>query len=97
MELLLRTWRGDKDIDWPTVEKELMPCKQCPTCGLVKLNTSFADTEFKRLDESDTCVGSCKLCQAEKSRRGTLAVYILCYVSCRNRFPIERMALESKF
>ena len=21
MELLLRSWRGDKDIDWPTIEK----------------------------------------------------------------------------
>ena len=31
MDLLLRTWRGDKDIDWPAIERDLMPCKLCPT------------------------------------------------------------------
>ena len=70
MELLLRTWRGDKDIDWPKIEKELMPCKRCPTCGFVKLKTSYTETEFKRLDDNNVLVGSCRLCQAEKKADG---------------------------
>ena len=70
MELLLRTLRGDKSIDWKAIEKELMPSKLCPTCGSVKLKTSFTETEFKRLDEKNQLVGSCKLCQAEKKAEG---------------------------
>ena len=98
MELLLRTWRGDKDIVWPTIEKEHMPCKRCPTCGHIKLKKSFTETEFKRLDDNDILVGSCKMCQAErKSRRIALAVYILFFLSCGDRFSIERKALENKF
>ena len=37
MDLLLRTWRRDDTIDWPKIEKELMPSKLCPSCGFVKL------------------------------------------------------------
>ena len=97
MELLLRTWRGDKDIDWPKIEKELTPSKLCPTCGFVKLKTSFTDTEFKRVDDNNVLVGSCRLCQEEKSRRLTVAVYILFFIPCGDRFPTEGKALESKF
>ena len=64
MELLLRTWRGDKDIDWPAIERDLMPCKLCPTCARIKLKSSFTETEFKRLDDNNQKVGICKLCQA---------------------------------
>ena len=60
MELLLRTWRGDKDIDWPTIEKGLMPCKLCQGCGCIKLKSSFTETEFKRLDDNNSKIGICK-------------------------------------
>ena len=70
MELLLRTLRGDKTIDWKAIEKEFMPSKLCPTCGSVKLKTSFTETEFKRVDERNQLVGSCKLCQTEKKAEG---------------------------
>ena len=90
MELLLRTWRGDKTVDWPTIEKELMPCKLCPTCGCIKLKASYTETEFKRLDDNDVLVGSCKLCQADKkSRRTTLTVYALFSISSGDRLSSE--------
>ena len=60
MALLLRTCRGDKDIDWPAIERDLMPCKLCPTCGCIKLKTSFTDTEFKRRDDNNEKVGICR-------------------------------------
>ena len=70
MDLLLRTWRGDKDIDWPAIERDLMPCKLCPTCGTIKLKSSFTDTEFKRLDDRNQKVGICKFCQAVQKEKG---------------------------
>ena len=79
MDLLLRTWRGDKDIDWPAIEKELMPSKLCPTCGCIKLKTSFQATEFKRLDDNNQKVGICNLCQAVQKEKGLPSQCTYCF------------------
>ena len=90
MELLLRTWRGDKDIDWPKIEKELMPCKLCPTCGFVKFKTSYTDTEFKSLDDNNELVGSCRLCQAETKAEGIPLQCTYCFVyRAETDFPLK--------
>ena len=69
MQLLLRTLRGDKSIDWKAIEKELMPSKLCPTCGSVKLKTSFTETEFKRLDEKKINWSALANCVKQKRRQ----------------------------
>ena len=90
MELLLRTWRGDKDIDWPKIEKELMPSKYCPVCGCVKFKTSFTATEFKRTDENNFLVGACKLCQAEKKEAGIPLQCTFCFrYRADTDFPVK--------
>ena len=90
MELLLRTWPGDKDIDWLKIEKELMPCKLCPACGFVRLKTSFTETEFKRLDDNNVLVGSCRLCQAEKKAEGLPLQCTYCFsYRAETDFPLK--------
>ena len=89
----MRTWRGDKDIGWPAIERDLMPCKLCPTCGCIKLKTSFTDTEFKRRDDNNEKVGICRLCQSLQRREGpAFTMYLLLFLSCRDRFPSKRKA-----
>ena len=90
MELLLRTWRGDKDIDWPKIEKDLTPSKLGPTCGFVKKKSSFIETEFKRVDENNILVGSCRLCQEEKKAEGIPLQCTYCFAfRAKTDFPLK--------
>ena len=89
MDLLLRTWRGDKDIDWQQIEKDMMPCKLCPTCGCIKLKTSFTITEFKRLDENNEKSVYVSYVKQYKERRIYLCSVRIAFRSVRSQITLR--------